>query len=74
MLNYFSLGVSVKMNILLFAPGLLVLLLKRNGLIKTIYLLIVCALIQVRQWWTCASRSLQSLCNHVGCMYKLVYF
>ncbi|XP_067945552.1 dol-P-Man:Man(5)GlcNAc(2)-PP-Dol alpha-1,3-mannosyltransferase-like [Watersipora subatra] len=43
----YSLGVSVKMNILLFAPGLLVLLLKRHNLSTTFLLLSVCALIQV---------------------------
>eukprot|EP01104_Vermistella_antarctica_P006209 TRINITY_DN16931_c0_g1_i1.p1 TRINITY_DN16931_c0_g1~~TRINITY_DN16931_c0_g1_i1.p1 ORF type:complete len:423 (+),score=90.65 TRINITY_DN16931_c0_g1_i1:228-1496(+) len=43
----FSLGVSVKMNILLFAPGLLLLLLKRFGVLGTIPKLSICAAIQV---------------------------
>nr|XP_047932758.1 dol-P-Man:Man(5)GlcNAc(2)-PP-Dol alpha-1,3-mannosyltransferase [Anser cygnoides] len=43
----FSLAVSVKMNILLFAPGLLFLLLKRFGLLGCIPKLCICALLQV---------------------------
>ncbi|NXR36019.1 ALG3 mannosyltransferase, partial [Zosterops hypoxanthus] len=43
----FSLAVSVKMNILLFAPGLLFLLLQRFGLLGCIPKLCVCALLQV---------------------------
>lgn len=44
----FSLAVSVKMNILLFAPGLLLLLLKRFGLVGALpRLLFACALPQV---------------------------
>lgn len=42
-----SLAVSVKMNVLLFAPGLLFLLLSEFGLIKTIPKLSLCAGIQV---------------------------
>ena len=42
-----SLAVSVKMNVLLFAPGLLFLLLSEFGLIKTIPKLTLCAVIQV---------------------------
>uniref|UniRef100_A0A8B9B7L9 Dol-P-Man:Man(5)GlcNAc(2)-PP-Dol alpha-1,3-mannosyltransferase n=1 Tax=Anser brachyrhynchus TaxID=132585 RepID=A0A8B9B7L9_9AVES len=42
-----SLAVSVKMNILLFAPGLLFLLLKRFGLLGCIPKLCICALLQV---------------------------
>lgn len=44
---FFSLAVSVKMNILLFAPALLLLLLKRFGLIGTIPKLMICAAPQV---------------------------
>lgn len=44
---FFSLAVSIKMNILLFAPGLLLLLWKRFGFIGTIPRLIVCAVPQV---------------------------
>uniref|UniRef100_A0A8C3GEB1 dolichyl-P-Man:Man5GlcNAc2-PP-dolichol alpha-1,3-mannosyltransferase n=1 Tax=Cairina moschata TaxID=8855 RepID=A0A8C3GEB1_CAIMO len=42
-----SLAVSVKMNILLFAPGLLFLLLQRFGLLGCIPKLCICALLQV---------------------------
>lgn len=44
---FFSFAVSVKMNILLFAPGLLLLLWKRFGFVGTIPRLIVCAVPQV---------------------------
>ncbi|XP_031459401.1 dol-P-Man:Man(5)GlcNAc(2)-PP-Dol alpha-1,3-mannosyltransferase isoform X5 [Phasianus colchicus] len=43
----FSLAVSVKMNILLFAPGLLFLLLQRFGLLGCIPKLCICAVLQV---------------------------
>ncbi|XP_041953251.1 dol-P-Man:Man(5)GlcNAc(2)-PP-Dol alpha-1,3-mannosyltransferase [Alosa alosa] len=43
----FSLAVSVKMNVLLFAPGLLFLLLSEFGLMKTIPKLTLCAAIQL---------------------------
>lgn len=43
-----SLAVSVKMNVLLFAPGLLFLLLSEFGLIRTIQKLSLCAGIQVK--------------------------
>lgn len=43
-----SLAVSVKMNVLLFAPGLLFLLLCEFGLWKTLPRLTLCAVIQVR--------------------------
>ncbi|XP_060098798.1 dol-P-Man:Man(5)GlcNAc(2)-PP-Dol alpha-1,3-mannosyltransferase [Heteronotia binoei] len=43
----FSLAVSVKMNILLFAPGLLFLLLRRFGLPGTVPKLAICAALQV---------------------------
>uniref|UniRef100_A0A8C3BF04 Dol-P-Man:Man(5)GlcNAc(2)-PP-Dol alpha-1,3-mannosyltransferase n=1 Tax=Cairina moschata TaxID=8855 RepID=A0A8C3BF04_CAIMO len=45
----FSLAVSVKMNILLFAPGLLFLLLQRFGLLGCIPKLCICALLQVQR-------------------------
>jgi len=44
---FFSLGVSVKMNIFLFAPGLLLLLVKNFGIIGTIPKLVICAIPQV---------------------------
>lgn len=44
---FFSFGVSVKMNILLFAPGLLLLLFKRFGFIGTIPKLIICLVPQI---------------------------
>ena len=48
----FSLAVSIKMNILLFAPGLLLLLLQKNqSLIVTIQHLSICASIQLILGW-----------------------
>lgn len=44
---FFSLAVSIKMNVMLFAPGLLVLMLYEKGLVKTVSYLFVCAVIQV---------------------------
>ena len=43
----YSLAVSVKMNLLLFAPGLLFLLLCAHGVRKTATLIALCALVQV---------------------------
>jgi len=44
----FSLAVSVKMNVLLFAPGLLLLLLQSSqGIVETVVCLSICAAIQV---------------------------
>ncbi|KAL8601451.1 hypothetical protein ACOMHN_042455 [Nucella lapillus] len=43
----FSLGVSVKMNLLLFAPGLLLLLLVSQGTLGTLLHLTICAVPQV---------------------------
>jgi alpha-1,3-mannosyltransferase len=48
----FSLAVSIKMNVLLFAPGLLLLLLQRNGsILGTIKHLSICASVQVILGW-----------------------
>ena len=48
----FSLAVSIKMNVLLFAPGLLLLLLQRNGsLVGTIRHLSICAIVQIILGW-----------------------
>lgn len=48
----FSLAVSIKMNVLLFAPGLLLLLLQRNGsLLGTMKHLLICASIQIILGW-----------------------
>ncbi|XP_067898507.1 dol-P-Man:Man(5)GlcNAc(2)-PP-Dol alpha-1,3-mannosyltransferase [Heterodontus francisci] len=44
---FFSLAVSVKMNILLFAPGLLFLLISEFGLVRTIPKLGICATLQI---------------------------
>ena len=41
-----SLGVSVKMNALLFAPALLMLMLTSIGTKRTIFNLVVCAAVQ----------------------------
>ena len=43
----YSIGVSVKMNVLLFAPGLLVLLLQFHSPISTIFYLSICAITQI---------------------------
>ncbi|RDD39131.1 Dol-P-Man:Man(5)GlcNAc(2)-PP-Dol alpha-1,3-mannosyltransferase, partial [Trichoplax sp. H2] len=43
----FSLAVSIKMNILLFAPALLILLLLQYGIIAAIPRLAICAIIQI---------------------------
>eukprot|EP00475_Leptophrys_vorax_P005006 TRINITY_DN1300_c0_g2_i2.p1 TRINITY_DN1300_c0_g2~~TRINITY_DN1300_c0_g2_i2.p1 ORF type:complete len:555 (-),score=125.41 TRINITY_DN1300_c0_g2_i2:80-1744(-) len=43
---FYSLGVSIKMNVLLFAPGLLTLLLFRFTLDKVLRHLIICAMVQ----------------------------
>lgn len=42
-----SLGVSIKMNVLLFAPPLAVLLMQRFGIIASIPKLLYCAAVQV---------------------------
>ncbi|KAL7533187.1 hypothetical protein ACHAWF_004372 [Thalassiosira exigua] len=48
----FSLAVSVKMNVLLFAPGLLLLLLQKNrSLLGTLQHLSICALVQLVLGW-----------------------
>jgi len=44
---FFSLGVSVKMNVLLFAPGLLVLLLIKFGIVGSIKKIMICAVLQL---------------------------
>ncbi|XP_028393797.1 dol-P-Man:Man(5)GlcNAc(2)-PP-Dol alpha-1,3-mannosyltransferase-like [Dendronephthya gigantea] len=44
---FFSIAVSVKMNILLFAPGLLFLLLESHGLLGTLPKLTICAATQL---------------------------
>ena len=45
---FYSLAVSIKMNILLFAPGLLYLLLKRFGFMQTVFPhLFICAFVQL---------------------------
>ncbi|TSU88987.1 Dol-P-Man:Man(5)GlcNAc(2)-PP-Dol alpha-1,3-mannosyltransferase [Bagarius yarrelli] len=43
----YSLAVSVKMNVMLFAPGLLFILLSEFGLMKTLTKLTLCAIIQL---------------------------
>ncbi|XP_071501144.1 dol-P-Man:Man(5)GlcNAc(2)-PP-Dol alpha-1,3-mannosyltransferase-like, partial [Diadema antillarum] len=48
---FFSLAVSIKMNILLFAPGLLLLLLTEYGFWLTIPMLAICGLIQLGLAW-----------------------
>lgn len=43
----FSLAVSVKMNILLFAPALFLLMLKELGAMRTFQNIFICGLLQV---------------------------
>ncbi|XP_013412149.1 dol-P-Man:Man(5)GlcNAc(2)-PP-Dol alpha-1,3-mannosyltransferase isoform X1 [Lingula anatina] len=43
----YSLAVSVKMNVLLFSPALLMLLLVSQGWLKTVYHLVICATVQL---------------------------
>lgn len=44
---FFSLGVGVKMNILLFSPAILMLYLSNLGVIKTVIQLAICGIVQV---------------------------
>nr|CAB3221215.1 dol-P-Man:Man(5)GlcNAc(2)-PP-Dol alpha-1,3-mannosyltransferase-like [Phallusia mammillata] len=44
---FFSFAVSIKMNVLLFAPGLLVVYLVENGILQTLRNLLICAGLQV---------------------------
>ncbi|XP_033115206.1 dol-P-Man:Man(5)GlcNAc(2)-PP-Dol alpha-1,3-mannosyltransferase-like [Anneissia japonica] len=44
---FYSIAVSIKMNVLLFAPALLLLLLTEYGFLRTIPRLLVCAAVQV---------------------------
>ncbi|TMW55969.1 hypothetical protein Poli38472_008617 [Pythium oligandrum] len=43
----FSFAVSIKMNVLLFAPALFFLLLQSGGILRTLYYLTICATIQI---------------------------
>jgi len=54
---FFSVAVSIKMNVLLFAPGLLLLLLQKNqSLLETIKHLSICASIQILLGWPFLSK------------------
>ena len=44
---FFSLAVSIKMNIFLFAPGFLLIMLRGSGLVGTVQQLTVCAAVQL---------------------------
>lgn len=44
---FFSLAVSVKMNVLLFAPALFLLLVRHGGLFSAVYNVAVCAIVQI---------------------------
>uniref|UniRef100_A0A1I7SFF8 dolichyl-P-Man:Man5GlcNAc2-PP-dolichol alpha-1,3-mannosyltransferase n=1 Tax=Bursaphelenchus xylophilus TaxID=6326 RepID=A0A1I7SFF8_BURXY len=46
---FYSVGVAVKMNILLFAPAVFFILLLQLGVKKTIFNLAICAVVQVRR-------------------------
>jgi alpha-1,3-mannosyltransferase len=45
---FFSLAVSIKMNVLLFSPALFVILALSHGLVKTFGYIFLCAIIQVK--------------------------
>lgn len=47
----FSLGVSIKMNVLLMAPGLAVLLVQANGIVGFVWRVALCGLIQLILAW-----------------------
>lgn len=48
---FYSIGVSVKMNMLLYAPGVLLVLLMGTGYVETIVCLGICASVQVLLGW-----------------------
>lgn len=47
----YSLGVGTKMNILLFAPGIVYILLKSQGLAMTFFLISLALIVQVIVYW-----------------------
>ncbi|KAI9909357.1 hypothetical protein PsorP6_014770 [Peronosclerospora sorghi] len=61
----FSLAVSIKMNVLLFAPALFFLLLQSCGIVRTAWYLFLCAAIQIalgypflnHNWWNYLSKA-----------------
>lgn len=65
----YSLAVGVKMNILLFAPGLLLLLLQANGVFGTAVCLSICAGVQVR--WAVKSARFISMRSFIQVMLHL---
>ncbi|KAI9911883.1 hypothetical protein PsorP6_008954 [Peronosclerospora sorghi] len=63
----FSLAVSIKMNVLLFAPALFFLLLQSCGILRTAWYLFLCAAIQIalgypflkHNWWNYFSKAFE---------------
>lgn len=55
----FSFAVSIKMNVLLFAPALFFLLLQSCGVLRTVWYLFICASIQVRERVSLSTCTLQ---------------
>ncbi|POM67232.1 Dolichyl-P-Man:Man(5)GlcNAc(2)-PP-dolichyl mannosyltransferase [Phytophthora palmivora] len=64
---FFSVAVSVKMNVLLFAPALFFLLLQSCGILRTAWYLFICAAIQIalaypflkHNWWNYLNKAFE---------------
>ncbi|KAG6615202.1 Dolichyl-P-Man:Man(5)GlcNAc(2)-PP-dolichyl mannosyltransferase [Phytophthora cinnamomi] len=64
---FFSLAVSIKMNVLLFAPALFFLLLQSCGILRTAWYLFICAAIQIalgypflkHNWWSYMNKAFE---------------
>ncbi|KAH7488332.1 hypothetical protein PRIC1_007551 [Phytophthora ramorum] len=64
---FFSVAVSVKMNVLLFAPALFFLLLQSCGILRTAWYLLTCAAIQIalgypflkHNWWSYMNKAFE---------------
>jgi alpha-1,3-mannosyltransferase len=64
---FFSIAVSVKMNVLLFAPALFFLLLQSCGILRTAWYLFICAAIQIalgypflkHNWWSYVNKAFE---------------
>ncbi|CAI5744656.1 unnamed protein product [Peronospora destructor] len=64
---FFSLAVSIKMNVLLFAPALFFLLLQSCGILRTAWYLFICAAIQIvlgypflkQNWWSYLNKAFE---------------
>ncbi|KAF1794640.1 Diphthamide synthesis DPH1/DPH2 [Phytophthora cactorum] len=64
---FFSLAVSIKMNVLLFAPALFFLLFQSCGILRTAWFLLICAAIQIalaypflkHNWWNYLNKAFE---------------